>query len=162
MIELFCKITFILLSAIILWQDIKDREVYWFLYPLLAFFSFLIQLQFSGIYLSLLNIIINIFFVSLLLIIAWGYYRFLRKALFVNNVIGSGDILMFYCLAPTLPSISFVTMFVFSLIFSLVLHKVIKSGPEYTTIPLAGYMALYFSVLYLVTFFCDYRELFPI
>lgn len=157
---MICKFLFIVTSGIIFWQDAKDRLVYWFLYPLLALLSFLIHLQYVDYPVLFITVLINIAFVSLLLVLTWSYYK-LRKRTLVNKMIGIGDVALFFCLTPTLPAVSFITMFVFSLVFSLIVHQFLKPRFNDTTIPLAGYMVLYFSALYIVTFYFGFTRLFP-
>jgi hypothetical protein len=47
-------------------------------------------------------------------------------------------------------------LFVFSLLFSLLLHSIFKKNqPEHETVPLAGYMSLFFGSVYIADFFFD-------
>jgi hypothetical protein len=43
---------------------------------------------------------------------------------------------------------------VFSLVFSLVLHLALQYKNKEKTVPLAGYMSLFFGVVYAISFFC--------
>jgi hypothetical protein len=45
-------------------------------------------------------------------------------------------------------TISFLTLFVFSLVFALVVHQFLKNNHPEETVPLAGYMSLFFGSIY--------------
>jgi hypothetical protein len=55
---------------------------------------------------------------------------------------------LFFVLAFSFSSISFIILFVFGLIFSLVLHLLLKKKSKHSTVPLAGYLSLFFSIAY--------------
>jgi hypothetical protein len=65
------------------------------------------------------------------------------------QVIGLGDILMFIALGLCLPTLPFIVTFISSLIFSLIIHLIGSNNLHHNTIPLAGYMSLFYFVLFL-------------
>lgn len=147
------KLILILLFFTILYQDCKDRLVFWFLYPLVGILALAIQyfiLPFNSI---LLNIGTNLILVFFLLLVCYAYTR-LRKLEFSNSF-GFGDVLFFIFIAFTFSTISFLVLFIFSLFFSLLLHLVLSRKDQQKTVPLAGYMSLFFGVVYGITFFCE-------
>lgn len=147
------KFILILLFFTILYQDCKDRLVYWFLYPLVGILALVIQyfiLPFNSI---LLNVGTNLILVLFLLLVCYVYTR-LRKLEFTNSF-GLGDVLFFIFIAFTFSTISFLVLFIFSLFFSLLLHLVLSRKDKQKTVPLAGYMSLFFGVVYGITFFCE-------
>ncbi|WP_084647959.1 hypothetical protein [Flaviramulus basaltis] len=66
-----------------------------------------------------------------------------------RNIIGLGDILMFFFLIFACASISFMVLLPSALIFSLVLHLMLSESKKNTSVPLAGYMGLFFSITFL-------------
>lgn len=140
------KLILIIVLGLILYQDLKERHVYWFLFPLAAicvgilfYFKTLPELFITA-------IAMNILFVTVLLLAIFLYAKFKLKA---NKAIGLGDILFFLASAFAFSTISFIVIFIGSLIFSLVLHNVLNQNKSVITVPLAGYMSLFFCLTYL-------------
>lgn len=140
------KIILLFTFGLIFYQDIKERQVYWFLFPLvgicvgsLFFFKTLSELFIAA-------IVINVLFVSILLLGIFLYAKFKLKS---QKVIGLGDILFFLASAFAFSTISFIVIFIGSLIFSLVLHSAIAKNRNAVTVPLAGYMSLFFGLTYI-------------
>ena len=152
------KISLILTFLIIFKQDCKDRMVYWFLYPVVGLLAFLIQYNENNLLIAITNSSFNILFVLLLLLICFVYSKLKLKKSFVNEVIG--DILFFVFITFSFSIISFIVLFVFSMLFSLLLHFVLKNSNKDMTIPLAGYMSLFFAVIYTMSFFYNCSFLF--
>lgn len=153
---IWLKIILIVIFGIILWQDCKERLVYWFLYPLVGILGFSIQLFYTDIYLALINSFINLCFILTVLLILWVYTKLIMKQDLVNKGIGIGDLLFFVFLSFCFSIISFFIFFVCSLLFSLLLYFMLKrKKPELESIPLAGLMSLFFAVVYFSTFFIN-------
>ncbi len=137
------KILLILVLGTITYQDVKDREVYGFV--------FLILIGLLGIlhYKSVMPIHfiyavgINLGIVLICLSISFLYARLILKRSFFKEAFGLGDLLFFIGIAIGFPTITFTILLVFSLLFSLLLSLVIKKS----TVPLAGYMSMFFGVL---------------
>lgn len=149
----YLKLILLLVFALVLYQDFKSRLVYWFLYPIIGILAFAIQLYNIPLFIAVTNLGINLLFISLILFISAVYIKF-RKLDF-KNTIGIGDILFFIFISGTFSTVSFLILFVFSLIFSLILHLVLNNKKEQITVPLAGYMSLFFGVVYAVSFYWD-------
>ncbi len=147
MIEVALKALLIVIFLLIFLQDIKDRLVYWFLYPAVGIIAYLVHSMAISYTVAALNMLMNLVFVLLLLLIGWLYARLTGRR-FTNESIGIGDILLFIFLSFTFASISFLILFTFSLIFSLLVYQLFKSRQNYDTVPLAGYMSLFFAVIY--------------
>lgn len=149
----FLKLLLISLFFIILYQDYKDRLVYWFLYPLVGVLALAVQhfiLPFNSI---LVNVGTNLILISFLLAVSYVYTR-LRRIEFKSSF-GLGDVLFFIFISCTFATISFLVLFVFSLFFSLLMHFVLSAKNKEKTVPLAGYMSLFFGVVYGITFFYE-------
>lgn len=152
MLPLLLTPTWITLALITI-QDYKDRSVYWFLYGLVGLLVFGIQLIQNPIYSALFNSLSNLIFISILLLFAALYSKIRFKKRLINESLGLGDILFFIAISFAFAPISFLILFVFSFLFSLVLHLFLNHKKKATTVPLAGHMALFFGIVYAVLFF---------
>lgn len=146
----YLKLILVIVFAFVLYQDFKSRLVYWFLYPIIGVLAFAIQLQNLPVSIALTNLGFNLLFVVLILLVSTLYIKF--RNLDFKNTIGIGDILFFLFIAGSFSIVSFLVLFVFSLVFSLILHIVLNNKKEQATVPLAGYMSLFFGVVYAVSF----------
>jgi hypothetical protein len=142
------KIILICLLAIIFYQDYKQRQVYWFLFPLSALCCAILFFTSTISELFISAILLNLSFVLLLLGVIFLYSKFKLKLPF-NTVFGMGDVLLFTALIFTFSSVSFLIVFVFALIFSLILHLFLSPYSKEKTVPLAGYMSLFFALTYM-------------
>lgn len=129
-------------------QDRKDREVYWFLFPIIAMASGVLLYNTILPELFYITLLINIIFISILITVVFLYSKIKLKTSIINTF-GLGDSLLFIALAFTFSSISFMILFVFGLMFSLLIHIVFKKNSRYKTVPLAGYLSLFFMIIYL-------------
>jgi hypothetical protein len=146
------KLLILVVMGLIFYQDQKDRMVYWFLYPIIGILGFSIQLNFVILEVLLINSFTNLIVIATLLSVLWVYSKLIRKQSLINIGLGLGDILFFVFLSFCFPIVTFIVLFVFSLLFSLLLHLLIKSKNN-ATIPLAGYMSLFFAFVYVLSFF---------
>lgn len=146
----YLKLILVIVFAIVLYQDFKNRLVYWFLYPVIGILAFAIQLNNIPLTIAFFNTGFNLLFVALILVVSFFYIKF--RNLDFTNAIGIGDILFFVFISCTFSVVSFLVLFVFALIFSLVLHFVLSNKKEQQTVPLAGYMSLFFGVIYIISF----------
>lgn len=148
---------FLLIGVFLLvfYQDHKDRKVYWFLYPIIGCLVFVLQMQSVSIYSSLINTGINLMFMFFLLLICYLYAKLKLKRPFLKEVFGVGDLLFFIFIAFSFSIVSFLMLVAFSLLFSLLLHFAINYKQAEKTVPLAGYMSLFFAVVFFVSFFWE-------
>jgi hypothetical protein len=151
----FLKLLLLCVFFIILYQDCKDRKVYWFLYPIVGVLVFLLQISISPVYSVLINSGFNLLFVAVLLSVCYLYATFRLKKKLLKEVFGLGDVLFFIFIAFSFSIVSFFILFVFSLFFSLILHFVLKHKQTEKTVPLAGYMSLFFGTVYGISFFYE-------
>lgn len=147
----YLKLILILVFAFVLYQDFKSRMVYWFFYPIIGVLAFTIQANFLPLSVALVNFGFNLLFIGIILTISLLYVKF--KKLDFKNTIGIGDVLFFVFIAASFSIVSFFVLFVFSLVFSLIVHLILNSKKEDATVPLAGYMSLFFGFVYGFTFF---------
>jgi hypothetical protein len=142
------KIIAMLSLMTVAYQDIKERSVYWFVFPIIAFafgYLYFINTFFAFFWRTIL---VNLGIVTLVLLILHAYTKFKLKTN-LPSVFGLGDALLFFAICVAFPSVSFVIFFVFSLLFSLLLHFVLKTQTKVQSVPLAGYMSLFFIGIYL-------------
>jgi len=132
----------------ILIQDIKERKVYWFLFPIVGLCAGILFYQNTYPQLFYTTVLLNLVFVAILIAIVFLYSKFKLKTT-ISNTFGMGDGLLFFALTFSFSSISFIILFVFGLIFSLTLHLILKKNSKHQTVPLAGYLSLFFAVAYL-------------
>ncbi|WP_299117808.1 hypothetical protein [uncultured Winogradskyella sp.] len=142
------KIILVISLFYILLQDIKERKVYWFLFPIVMIVTGVLFYNNTLPELFLVNAMMNSMFIALLFFVMYIYSRFKLKTS-LNQVFGLGDALLFIGLIGSFSFVSFVVVFVFSLVFSLVLHILVKAHQKEKTIPLAGYMSLFFLLTYI-------------
>jgi hypothetical protein len=142
------KIILIFTLIIVLIQDIKERQVYWFLFPIIGICSgvLLYQNMFSELFFT--TLIVNLLFVLILLLVVFLYSKLKLKAN-LSETFGLGDALLFFALIFTFSSITFIVLFVFGLLFSLVLHLFLSRKSKQKTVPLAGYLGLFFAIVYI-------------
>ena len=155
------KIIIIVIFGIVLWQDYKERMVHWFLYPFIGVLGFYIQKSQIDYTTLFMNSLVNITLVTTILIVLYIYSKLILKKKLINESIGIGDVLLFFSLCFCFSIISFLVLFVFSLVFSLFVHFIIsqkKTG--FKTIPLAGYMSLFFGSVYGASLFFNCNFLF--
>ena len=127
----------------IAYQDLKERLVYWFLFPLMGIFGMILfyhqSYWLSNIYSSIFNLIL----ISSILGLSYTFmkYRYAFKNL--KECIGLGDILFFVALSLSFPTISFLWIIIVCFLSSIICHQFIKLLPNQPhNIPLAGYSSL--------------------
>lgn len=153
------KLLLIIVFLCIFYQDYQDREVYWFLYPILGLVVLILQIEQVGFGTSILNVSFNLIFILFLLLICMFYSKYKLKVE-LKDTLGLGDILFFIFIAFSFSMVSFFILFVFSLLFSLILHLFLKKYHNENTVPLAGYMSLFFCTIYVVDFFLESNYLY--
>lgn len=159
--SLVITILLVLTFTFILYQDVKDRNVYWFLYPLIGIFCFILSSFEIGIKNTTTNTLINISIVLLILGISKIYVTIKIKKTFINEVIGLGDILFFVFISCSFATITFIILFTFSLIFSLLLYLILDKKQN-KTVPLAGYMSLFYLLIYTIVYLLNFKILYAL
>lgn len=140
------KLILITALILVLFQDIKDRQVYWFLFPIIGLCSGTLHYLNSSPQQFLITVFINFIFVSILMTVVFLYSK-LKLKTSITNTFGLGDGLLFLALAFSFSKLSFFILFVFGLTFSLLLHLFLKKS-KHTTVPLAGYLSFFFAITY--------------
>lgn len=157
------KLFLVLILCMIFYQDYRDRMVLWLFYPLVSVFGFCIQLFYYSWQSIIAQSLINLIFILLLICISFLFSKLVIKKKFLNESIGIGDVLLFFGITVLFPIITFCVLFVVSLIFSLIMHLVLTNKKEKkATIPLAGYMSLFYGVIYIASIFTTKNILFTL
>lgn len=147
--KIILEFLLIVLLLLIFYQDLKDRKVsLWLLiFGILVGVSNHYHNHFFSIF--LLNISINVVFVILIFSFITFYTKIkLKEKIF--NVFGEGDLLFFFLLAVSFPIFSFLIIFIFSLIFSLIVYRFVIRKNKKQTVPLAGLQSVFLVVILLV------------
>lgn len=130
------------------YQDIKDRKVFALLFLFFAVFGSSLHYQNTMPEVFFLTVAINLGFTAILLLMIYLYSK-IKLKINITEALGLGDILFFIALALSFATITFITTFVFALVFSLLMHLFLKSKEHKITVPLAGYMSLFYIALFL-------------
>ncbi|MFI1772543.1 hypothetical protein [Thalassobellus citreus] len=126
----------------------KARQVYWFLFPIVGVCMGVLYFLKTLPELFLASVLMNLVFVSILLGVIFLYAK-LKLKTNLKDVIGLGDALLFLFLIFGCANISFVIILTCALIFSLLLHMVVSKEQNQETVPLAGYVSLFFGIIYI-------------
>ena len=127
---------------LIFFQDVMQREVYWFLFP--------IAFALCGVYFSqmlpliqlLAHFGVNLLIIGVLIVIvmAYLYLRFRDTKILLWNYLGLGDVLFFGVVGICFSPLNFVLFTIVSLLLSLLFSVVFMK--RNTTVPLAGFQAI--------------------
>jgi len=153
-------ILFIALFLIVI-QDFKERQVYLWLFFLTGTTMALLHLNNSMIQPFLLNIGINLLVIFIIISVLY-FYATMKMKKSLQHTLGLGDILFFMVLAIGFSTGTFLVLFTFSLIFSLLFFLAIKSNLKYKTVPLAGLQALFIGLVYIANWTFKITNLYAI
>lgn len=143
------------------YQDVKAREISIVLYVLLLGILGFLHIQNVNSIQFITAIIINIVIVLFVVLILSIYSKRILKIPF-KNTFGWGDFFFFIILAIAFPSITFLVLFSFSLIFSLILFLFVKKELKIKTVPLAGFQALFTCLILTANWFYNFTNLYVI
>jgi len=142
---IFAYIAFFFLLIITFLQDVKDRAVDWYIFPLLLISVVFIRwIEGNSILANTGELLFNSAFI-LFQISSLFLYLFIKErklSNIINQYLGLGDILFWVVLAVFLQSVSFLLFYSASIFFIVLMvgvRRVVKK--EIGTIPLAGLQA---------------------
>ncbi len=128
----------------IVFQDFKERKVFWFLFPLaMLLFGLVHYLHVIELTIFFHHTLINSLLITCIITILFIHTRFILKKVFLNHSLGLGDILFFYALGLGFPTVTFIVLFVGAIIFSLFVFLLFKKTLKLETVPLAGLMGFF-------------------
>lgn len=152
----------ILLSfALITYQDIKDRMVWWWLFLTLGGilgYTYYSRISVWSIYAY--SILANLLLISTIILILYLFSKLILRKAFFKEAFGLGDLLFFFAIALGFPTVTFIVLFSFSILFSLVIHLILNRKHKYKYVPLAGYMSAFFSIVYFCNLVFNYPNLY--
>lgn len=144
---LIAKLILIIAFIVVFLQDYKERQVYWFMFLIIGLLGGFLFYKSTLPELFVSAVVLNISFICLLVFIMYLYAKIKLKTHFLQTI-GIGDLFLFLALAVSFSTISFVVIFISSLIFSLLLHLYLSKNKKVETVPLAGYMSVFFLASY--------------
>lgn len=148
------------LCVLIAFQDFRERMVSWILFPLLG-------IVLGGLYLTHVPfaqyypfVLVNMMLISLVIFILFLYTKYVAKQRFLNVSFGLGDLLFFYALALGFPTLTFLVLFALSMLFALGTTLLWNSTRKMQTVPLAGLMGVFLSLVLLISLFPNLPSLY--
>lgn len=136
------------LLAFFVYEDFKHRAIsVWALIALLC-----MAILYSANFIALKEIASNSFWIAFFLGVQFGllelYYFLKRRQIrtVINDMIGVGDILFLFAIAPLFSPVQYILSYVAGLIFVLIAYAMIKQWIA-ATIPMAGLYSLYILLL---------------
>ena len=146
------KISLLIVLALITFQDIREKKVSWVLFPIAGLLLCVLYENKTIIQYSYIFLIMNIILTTSILGILFLYTRIIRGMKFLNVSFGLGDVLFFYAFALGFPTITFLILFVSSILFSLMVSLIQKKKNTDNGIPLAGLMSLFLVFVFSIEF----------
>ncbi|MEL6919033.1 MAG: hypothetical protein AAFO99_15055 [Bacteroidota bacterium] len=156
------KILVMLSCGAITYQDLKDRAVLWVIFPITGLLLSLLHWNGSHARLFLFYISVNVVLISLVLLVLFLYTKFVARKKFLNSSFGLGDLLFFYAFALGFPTVTFLTLFAISILFSLMVYLFLKIRSDMDTVPLAGLMGLFLGLVILLSLYPSIPSLYQI
>lgn len=158
------KLLLLIVLTIIAFQDFNERLVWVIMFPiymLLAGYLFYISTIPEVFF---YNIVINLVFTGFIILLCFLYAKLIAKKSFTTEVMGLGDILFFVGFALSFPTITFLNFFFFSIIFTMIVHLLIKTflPGQSKTVPLAGGMSLFLISIYSIHWLGFYNTIYSI
>ena len=142
----------ILLFGVTAYQDFKDRAISWYL-PVLIFFVGL-----SGAFLNdtLLweDYLASFCFVVLQIVGLYGYLAVKNKSIKINltgDFLGLGDLLFFVAMIPYFNFKEYIVLLILGMVLSLLAQKIVHIFRRSDSIPLAGWLSVFYGVYILIT-----------
>lgn len=131
----------------VVYMDWKERQVYLFLFPLIGLAAGYLFLTNTLKELFYMSVLMNLGLVFILMTTVFLYARYKLKTN-MTKTIGLGDVLLLVFLCFTFSTISFIVVLISALVFSLTIHLLLKNKSSHFTVPLAGYVSLFFLMTY--------------
>jgi hypothetical protein len=157
---LIFDVPLLLLFAIIAYQDFRQREVSWYLFPITFIVIVLRALSELELY-QLYNYFgINLLFITLQIAVLFIVYAIKNKKItnIINRYIGMGDLILFILLCASFSPILFGVFLLTSLILLTISFSIIqkisniKNGK--TTVPLAGGLSVAYIFVTITGIIC--------
>lgn len=143
---LILKILLIIIFLTILFFDVKERAVYWWIYIILGVVLYFFSKEYFTYYKIIKSAFVNTILLLIQFVVVQLYFtiKTRRYTFIVNKMIGFGDILFLLMLTLFLPSLLFFPFLSSALSMSIIVHVLARKYiRNYTrAVPLAGYISL--------------------
>ena len=143
----------ILLFSVTAYQDFKDRAISWYL-PVLIFLVGLVGAFVDDIVLWK-DYIASLCFVILQIAGLYGYLALKKKSIKINltgEFLGLGDLLFFVAIIPYFSFKEYVVLLITGMALSLLAQKIVQLFYRSDSIPLAGWLSVFYGLYMLITF----------
>ena len=143
------------------YEDIKFRAVSWWVFPAIFILLVAAGLQQISMHEIIWHLKVNALFITIQVLAVWLYLIIRQKALLnpFDEFLGWGDLLFWLALLPAFAPLKFVSFYVLSLVFAMLLHLMLQRTSFYTDtrkIPLAGYQAVFYGIALCKEIFLNY------
>ncbi len=134
------------------YQDQKERLVSFFLFPFLALETAVIHYLNTTSEVFVTNVLVNIVIICLIVVILFLYARFKMKKNLFKEAFGLGDAFILVALAFAFPVYTFVVLLSLGFLTILGIHFLLGIlGKRRETIPFAGELALFMTLVYVAS-----------
>lgn len=152
----------VILSLVsIVWQDFKERHVFLGLFVISGISIGTLHYKEAYYQQFFLTTIINLVIICAIVFILFIYSKVMLKKTF-KSTFGLGDFLFFIVLSIGFPTATFLVLFSFSLLFSLLLYVMFKKRLMHKTVPLAGLQALFLIIIFMTNWGFNLESLYVI
>lgn len=132
------------ICAFIFWQDLRERAVYWLLFPALFVLGFIRYYSIEMMEQWGFSLLLFLFLMG-----ALSVYLTLKNGKWINITKGFfswGDILFLLASIPFFLSFNYLYFFTFGTMVTLLFHVLSRTIKKSETIPYAGYMSVVLAV----------------
>jgi len=151
-----------MLSLIMIFaQDFRERAVYVWLFIITSLLMGYLYFSTTNNVEYLINIGINLSLIATIIGVLFLYAKYKIKIPF-SQIFGFGDVFFFITIAMSFPIATFLVLFSFSLLFSLVIFKFLKVYLKEKSVPLAGLQALFFLFVFSINWSFQLTNLYAI
>lgn len=158
------QLIIIITLLVIVYGDFKERLVWNISFVVFGIVgSLLFYLHTNATY-FLTSIVCNTLIVVFIIGVSYLMAKYVLKKKSLSDVLGLGDILFFFGFALSFPIVSFLNFFLFSILFTYALYILLKKIKviKVNTIPLAGSMALFLVVVYVIDIIGVYENVYTL
>lgn len=158
------QLIIIITLLVIVYGDFKERLVWNISFVVFGIVgSLLFYLHTNATY-FLISIVYDTLIVVFIIGVSYLMAKYVLKKKSLSEVLGLGDILFFFGFALSFPIVSFLNFFLFSILFTYALYILLKKIRviKVNTIPLAGSMALFLVVVYVIDIIGVYKNVYTL
>jgi len=149
-----------IVSLVIIYQDLKNRLISWFLLPLLLV-ALMLTANINRWEDFLINTSLNFSFliVQYILLKIYFYVKERRTIIIIDKLIGKGDVYFIITLIFGFSIINYILVVIGGLIFSLVVFLIYSSIHKHNqnTVPLAGLLSIFLLMIKTTGYIYDYN-----